>query len=122
MAIDWKSWTGDLAPRAATGQSPDDAWWVVRLATLPWAIRDSCDVPVDPAIPRRLASGDGAAAFALARQRLAAHGLHPAARGVLLDAAAARRWAAALVFPITRVAAQRAADRIQPQTTGATHG
>lgn len=121
MAIDWPRWDRTLAPCVMTGPAPDDAWWVLRLATLPWSIRDGQVVPVDPAIPRRLASGDGATAFALARQRLTAHGLHPVTRGVLLDAPSARRWAAALVFPITRVAAQRAADHIQPQTSGVTH-
>lgn len=126
MALEQRGWKGSRVRLAAgAGQSgvgrgasqtdcPDDGWLAVRLATLPMPLRDERPVAVDPAIVRRLAAGDALSALALAAQRLRATGVHVPLTTVVADAQTARRWAAALAFPISPRTALAFARRLDP--------
>jgi CRISPR-associated protein Csx17 len=81
---------------------PDDAWLAIRLAMLPWPLSDGWRIGVDPAVLRRLESGDAATAVELALRRLRAAGIYPTVRVASVSPETARLWAAALVFPILR--------------------
>lgn len=98
---------------------PDDAWMVIRLSLLPWPLIDGKQIPADPAIARRLSAGDAAGAFSLARARLAAHGIHASVRQTSQPPEIARRWAAALAFPISQRTAQGFLKRIDPNFSAA---
>jgi CRISPR-associated protein Csx17 len=112
-ALDFsKSTPLQRAPTAA--QFPDDAWMVIRLSLLPWPLVEGKQIPPDPAIARRLSAGDAAGAFALARQRLAAHGIHATVRRTSQPPDIARLWAAALAFPISQNSAVKFLKRIDP--------
>lgn len=100
---------------------PDDAWLALRLAHLPEALPDRPAVPSDPAIIRRLRTGDAGAAFALARRRLAATGQMPPLRFAVTDISRARRWGAALAFPIDTGVAKDAAHRLFPSSKERSH-
>lgn len=118
MALDAAAWaqaSRPPAPAARAAAAPDGAWLVVRLALLPWKLADGPRIGADPAIVRRLASGDAAGAVTLALRRLHAAGIHPAVRVATVSAVAARRWAAALAFPITRSTARRFAHYLDPR-------
>ncbi|WP_373507753.1 type I-U CRISPR-associated protein Csx17 [Thiocapsa sp.] len=100
---------------------PDDAWLVLRLALLPEPLRVSggtskIEIRTDPAIFRRLANGDAATALQLALRRLDSVGIRAAVRSTSLPAATARRWAAALAFPISPSTATRYLRRLDPTT------
>ncbi len=120
MAIDGKAWA--MKPYAfsqagpAENRWPDDAWLVIRLAMLPWPLADGREVKVDPAIFHRLANGDAASAFLLARRRLQAAGIRPSVRLGLASALTAQLWAAALAFPIHRGTATAIVRRLDPQS------
>jgi CRISPR-associated protein Csx17 len=98
--------------------SPDDAWLVLRLALLPEPLRVSgiskIEIRSDPAIFRRLANGDAATALQLALRRLHSVGIRAAVRSTSLPATTARRWAAALAFPISPSTATRYLRRLDP--------
>lgn len=100
MAIRWDR-AGDvtLAPVRRSGHPPP-AWLAVRLALLPWPLREERAIPADETIVRRLRSGDGSGAVTVALRRLAAAGLRPPLQAGYLDEPTARLWAAALAFPI----------------------
>lgn len=113
-----RNWPSDHATqRPNSDAEPEAAWWAIRLACLPWPLDDQHIIPLDPAIIRRCACGDGSQAISLATRRLGAHGLRCAFRGGMIDPTLSRRWAAALAFPITRTTAQRAAAVISPSYT-----
>lgn len=118
MALDKGQW--QRAPvrieRGRAGEWPDDAWMAIRLALLPWPL-DQREIGADPAILRRLAAGDASGAVTLALQRLRAKGIGSTIRIAGVDAATARRWAAALAFPITERTALGFLKRIDPPTT-----
>lgn len=99
---------------ASAGAFPDDAWMVIRLSLLPWPLIEGKQIPPDPAIARRLSAGDAAGAFALARLRLGAHGIHPTVRQTSQPPEIARLWAAALAFPISQRTASTFLKRIDP--------
>ncbi len=114
MAIDGRAWAmrpQPLQPSVETGW-PDDAWLVIRLAMLPWPLPDGREIRVDPAIVRRLASGDAASALDLALHRLRAAGIRPVVRMGTASPQTARLWAAALAFPITRITAESMLRRL----------
>lgn len=100
------------------GEIPDDAWLVLRLALLPEPLRVSgsstIEIRTDPAIFRRLASGDAATALQLALRRLHSVGIRTAVRSTSLPTPTARRWAAALAFPISASTATRYLRRLDP--------
>ena len=120
MALDRRAWAERYVPieppRALDW--PDDAWLAIRLCALPWPLRTrsgfELDVGTDPAIVRRLAAGDAASAVDLALRRLGAAGVRCTVRVATTPPATARRWAAALAFPITKRTAERFLHRLDP--------
>jgi len=100
--------------QAPAGEAPDDAWVAIRLASLPWPLPDGRAPGCDPAIVRRLASGDLASAVALAARRLRVAGIRCPVAAAPGDAVLARRYAAALAFPISRESASHLADHLHP--------
>lgn len=93
---------------------PDDSWLAIRLALLPWPLDDGRHAGCDPAILRRLESGDAAEAFALSHRRLRAAGIPCSVRVAATTPAQARLYAAAVAFPISRDTAARFAQRLAP--------
>jgi CRISPR-associated protein Csx17 len=94
---------------------PDEAWEALRLCALPFPVRERA-IATEPAMFRRLASGDAAAAVELALRRLRASGLRPPLAAAVADSTTARRWAAALAFPIAPAVAAAMADRFDSPT------
>jgi CRISPR-associated protein Csx17 len=117
MALDRRAWRAQPvnALPSASNEWPDDAWMVIRLALLPWAVEDRPTGP-DPAIVRRLATGDTTTAFNVAIRRLQAIGIRPSVR-VTPAEPNAKLWAAALAFPISRRTANSFLQRISPVDT-----
>ena len=118
MALDRRQWLRLKRSLRGPSGAPDDAWIVIRLATLPWELETGIDPGTDPAIVRRLAAGDPGGAFAVARRRLEAAGLRPVVRECAVEPARGRLWAAALAFPISRRTARALASRIEPPKKG----
>lgn len=115
MALDWAH--ARLAPVRVDsyGDRPDEAWEALRLCALPFALRQR-KIATEPAMFRRLAAGDAAGAADLALRRLRASGLRPPLAGAIADPMTARRWAAALAFPIAPAVAAAMADRFENAT------
>jgi len=116
MALDVRACARDT-PRtslATPADWPDDAWIAIRLALLPWPLPDGRAPGSDPAILRRLQAGDVAAAVLLAARRLRIAGIRCPVGPVASGAALARRYAAALAFPISPRAAAALAARLDP--------
>lgn len=113
MAVQWRS-TSMPRQNPIVGQSPalDEAWQALRLCGLPYKVADR-RVPVDLAMIRRLASGDAAGAVTIAIRRLSAAGFRPPLTTSTADIITARRWAAALAFPIEPSVARTMAKRFQ---------
>lgn len=121
MAIDQEAWRAErpciqLAPPA---EWPDDAWLALRVALLPQALRDGRAPRVDPAIFRRLKSGDVSGAVQVALRRLGAAGIACGFTTATTTPAQARLFAAALAFPVSRQTAQSFADRLDPTSAAA---
>jgi len=115
MAVDWTRVTQEDLPEKPKHQAqPDEAWLALRLGTLPWSLDEHHDIRAEPAMIRRLSAGDGAGAVVIALRRLRAAGLRPPVQAAFADTSTARRWAAALAFPISRHTAQRAANILDP--------
>jgi len=93
---------------------PDDAWLAIRLALMPHSLVDGRHAGCDPAILRRLVSGNIAGAFALARRRLRAAGIDCGVRMAAGTPEQAYLYAAALVFPISRYTAANFSRRLAP--------
>jgi len=104
MALDVHEWLSNpKPPQKAQGKDyPDDAWLAIRLAMLPWPLPDGRNIGIDPAILRRLESGDAATAVDLALRRLRATGITATVRCAVVPAETARLWAAALAFPVNK--------------------
>ena len=101
MAIKWNVWSpADCPLSSQSSDQPEEAWLAIRLANLAWPLTANKDIPADPRIVRRLLAGDGCAAVAIALSRLRASGIRPPLQAGVTDVSSARRWAAALVFPI----------------------
>jgi len=119
MAVDGWKWamrSQKLSPPRGN-RWPDDAWLAIRLALLPWPLQDGREIKADPAIVRRLASGDAASALEIALRRLRAAGIRPAVRTGAASPQTARLWAAALAFPINRNTAEAMLRRLDPHST-----
>jgi CRISPR-associated protein Csx17 len=116
MAVDWKRWItqGYKLSSPDDDDLPEDAWMVLKLNALPSALDAERDIPLDPAIVRRLESGDGEGALQLALRRLNAHGIRPPLSLGMIDPALARRFASALAFPISQMDSRFLLNRIQP--------
>lgn len=120
MALKWDQWTREhFAPPTPTRDTPDEAWLAVRLANLAGNWVNDRHVPAEPRVVRLLASGDAARAIEIACTRLRSAGVRPPLRAGTTDPATARRWAAALAFPISRHTAARAAAILDPSLKGA---
>lgn len=116
MALNWKHVHLPRARVEPGGSRPDEAWDTLRLCALPFPVDDRT-VATEPAMFRRLASGDVSGAVDLALRRLRSSGLRPPLAAVIADPASARRWAAAFAFPIDRAAASTMAERFENPTT-----
>jgi hypothetical protein len=117
MALDWARWHPELMTfrGPSANNRPDDAWCALRLNALAWPLAGNCDIPFDPAIIRRLASGDLDEAVRIALRRLVAHGILPTVSFGFGDFALARRWGSALSFPISHETALHLRDQVHPQ-------
>lgn len=118
MALDRELWPQQFIPlnQPQHTEWPDDAWLAIRLAMLPWPLPDGRRIGVDPAILRRLESGDAATAMELALRRLRAAGIHPTVRAASVSPETARLWAAVLAFPISRHTAAVFVRRLDPHS------
>lgn len=119
MALDWGRVRLPRVHVHSRGDRPDEAWEAVRMCALPFPVRERT-VVTEPAMVRRLASGDAAGAVELALRRLRASGFRPPLAAAVADPATARRWAAALAFPIDPLVAAAMADRFLNPTAGET--
>lgn len=118
MALDCELWPQQYISlsRPQHTEWPDDAWFAIRLAMLPWPLPDGRWIGVDPAILRRLESGDAATAVELALRRLRAAGIHATVRVASVSPETARLWAAALAFPISQHTAAVFVHRLDPHS------
>lgn len=115
MAIRWDRWSREHLPRTdPADDSPDECWLAVRLCCLPFPLDELHDIPADERMVRLLIVGEAGRAIEIARQRLRAAGIRPPMYAGTTDPETARRWAAALAFPINPDTAQRIAVRIDP--------
>jgi CRISPR-associated protein Csx17 len=115
MALDWKHARLPRERVDTRGIRPDEAWEALRLCALPFALRER-NIATEPAMFRRLASGDASGAVAVALRRLRATGLRPPLTAAIADPMTARRWAAALAFPIAPAVAAAMAHRFETAT------
>lgn len=122
MAIKWNQWSVEYCPSPArsSGQ-PEEAWLALRLVCLPWALTKDKIIPAEPDIVRRLLAGDGAGATNIALARLRSVGMRPPLQAGVTSASMSRLWAAALVFPVNRNSALRAAAILDPAMRGSIH-
>ncbi len=118
MALDRKLWPQQFISlsRPQHTEWPDDAWCAIRLTILPWPLPDGRRIGIDPAILRRLESGDAATAAELALRRLRTAGIHPTVRVASASSGTARLWAAALAFPISQQTAAAFVHRLDPHS------
>lgn len=116
MALDARAWARDpRPPRYSHGSDvPDDAWLSIRLATWPSTLPNGIRVGLDPAIVRRLETGDAATAVSLSLRRLRAAGVTATVRTGTVSTEMARLWAASLAFPISRRTAAEFLARLDP--------
>lgn len=122
MAIKWDEWSRPQLPRAASSaEMPEECWLAVRLACLPWSLTADKDIPADMRLVRLLNSGDAGRAIEIACSRLRSAGIRPPIQAGVTDALSARRWAAALAFPIHRDTALRATIILDPSMKGLLH-
>ena len=120
MALNRKDWAEGHPPINLPWSAdwPDEAWLAIRLCALPWPIETRSgfvlDIGTDPALIRRLATGDAGSAVATALRRLGAAGVRCTIRTGIASPDTARLWAAALAFPITQGTARRFLQRLDP--------
>lgn len=115
MALDWEH---VRLPRPAVdsrGHRPDEAWEALRLCAIPFPVRERT-IATDPAMFRRLASGDTSGAVEIALRRLRASGLRPPLGAAIADSTSARLWAAAFAFPVDPAVVSTMADRFESPT------
>lgn len=113
MAIKWDQWKPEHFPKtASSNEVPEECWLAVRLACLPWPLSGNKDIPADQRVVRLLNSGDAGRAVEIARNRLHSVGIRPPLQAGVSDAASARRWAAALAFPIDHQTAMKCMIRL----------
>lgn len=119
MAVKGHEWAQrpQITQRPVMVLWPDECWLAIRLAMLPWPLPDGRSVGTDPAILRRLESGDAATAIELALRRLHAAGVSATIRAGTVAPETARLWAAALAFPIDRETAGKLAQHLDPQSS-----
>jgi CRISPR-associated protein Csx17 len=122
MAMKWDQWSREHLPRtSASTETPEECWMALRLCCLPFAVDEMHDIPADERVVRLLASGDAVRAIEIARQRLRSVSIRPPMYAGTTEPETARRWAAALAFPIHRSTAQRAMELLDPSKKGLLH-
>jgi CRISPR-associated protein Csx17 len=122
MAVRWNFSTGarhESSPSRT--EMPPEGWLALRLACLPWPLPPGRKISAEPSIVRRLLAGDSAGAMSVALARLRSAGIRPPLQSGVTDKYSARLWAAALVFPIDRGSALRAATVLDPTLKGSRH-
>lgn len=115
MAIDWEHVRLPPVRVDSRAERPDEAWQALRLCALPFAVRDRT-IAIEPAMFRRLASGDAPGAVELALRRLWMAGLRPPLAAAIADPTTARRWAAGFAFPIAPAVAAAMTDSFENPT------
>jgi CRISPR-associated protein Csx17 len=108
MALNRRQWRVNPRPLDTCPDDayPDDAWLTIRLSLSGFPLPpEDRRVPLDPAIPRRLQSGDAASAVRTALQRLRSVGIRAPVRFAAVSPKTARLWAAALAFPVDKATA-----------------
>jgi CRISPR-associated protein Csx17 len=122
MAIKWDLWSRHQLPRTvSSAEVPEECWLAVRLTCLPWPLTADKNIPADPRLVRLLNSGDAGRAIDIARNRLRSAGIRSPVQVSATESESARRWAAALAFPIHRDTALRAAAILDPSMKGLLH-
>ncbi len=123
MAVNGRAWAlrPQLLQQPDAARWPDEGWLAIRLAMLPWPLPDRRRIGVDPAILRRLESGDAGMAIELALRRLRPAGIQPAVRVGTVSPHTARLWAAALAFPINRTMAEQFVHRLDAHSLALTN-
>lgn len=118
MALDRTAWAQKtcLLSAPAVKQIPDDGWLAIRLSMLPWELPEGRGNKLDPAVFRRLESGDATSALELALRRLRAAGIVSTVRATAVPPGIARLWAAALAFPIGMKTAESFLRRLDPNS------
>jgi CRISPR-associated protein Csx17 len=119
MALDWVRVPPSYRNRGPRGPLPEPAWLALRICCLAEPLPDGRRIPCDPALVRRLRAGDASEALAIAIRRLRASGIRPPLQAGSTDPSTARRWAAALLFPITPAMAEQAVVQLAPASEGA---
>ncbi len=116
MALDWSEANTERSEAWLTNRDPlPPLFGLLRLVHLPQPllIRGvEIRVPVDPSIIANLLAGNLSRAIATSVRRLTASGLRPYLRTAVGDAALARRYAAALLFPLAPGDAAKLAQRL----------
>lgn len=114
MGVQWDAETVPSSPPSRRSADVDEGWMALRLCGTPFSIGEHRRrVPIDLAMIRRLCAGDAASAVSIALRRLSAVGYRPPLVSATTDAATARRWVAALAFPVERAVAAVMATRFQ---------
>lgn len=123
MAVQWSKFDPHKhCPNTiASDDQPPEAWLALRLSCLPWPLGDGRRIPAESSIVRRLMAGDTANATEVALRRLRAAGVRVPLQAATTDPERSRLWAAALVFPIHRDSAQKAAVLLDPSLKGQIH-
>jgi CRISPR-associated protein Csx17 len=115
MALDWKHVRLPRVHINPRGHRPDGAWEALRLCALPFPVHERAIAP-EPAMFRRLISGDVSGAGELALRRLHASGFRPPLAATIADPSSARRWAAAFAFPIDHAVVRTMAEHFENAT------
>ncbi|MCS7091601.1 MAG: type I-U CRISPR-associated protein Csx17 [Verrucomicrobiota bacterium] len=118
-AVDWRTDVTRLRPRPDEVKVlPPSLFSLLRLAFLrPGERGDLPPIPLTPAIHRLAAAGNGFEASRMAARRLRASQLPSALDQITVGGNAARRTAAALLFPLSRPDLARLAELVlKPQT------
>jgi CRISPR-associated protein Csx17 len=119
MAIKWDQWSGEVGPIASPpADIPDESWLSLRLCCLAWPLNGDRDIPADERIVRLMKAGEPARAIELSRQRLRSVGIRPPFFTGAINSVTARRWAAALAFPIHRNTALESCAILDPSMKG----
>jgi len=122
MAIRWELSSHEHLLHNATGEDiPGECWLALRMCCLPWPLAKGYDIPAEERVVRLLRSNETARAIAIARERLQSVGIRSPMYTGTADSETARRWAAALAFPIHRGTAQHAAVLLAPSMKGLFH-
>jgi CRISPR-associated protein Csx17 len=123
MAVQWSKFEPKKhRPNTiASDDQPPEAWLALRLSCLPWPLEDGRRISAESSIVRRLMAGDTASATEIALRRLRAAGVRMPLEAATTDPERSRLWAAALVFPIHRDSAQKAAALLDPSLKGQVH-